>query len=50
MAEWLERLPEELGVVSSSPGLHIFFIKVYIFYFLVFLFVRLFPCPFYLSQ
>ena len=48
MAEWLERLPEELGVVCSSPGLHI--IKGYIFYFLVFLFVLLIPCPFYLSQ
>ena len=50
IAKWLERLPEELGVVSSSPGLFIFLIKVYIFYFLVFLFLLLFPCPFYLSQ
>ena len=41
MAEWLERLPEKLGVVSSSPGLYIFLIKVYIC-----LFPCLFICPF----
>ena len=43
MAEWLERLPEKVGVVSSTPGLYIFLIKVLFFLFisLSFLFICL---------
>ena len=37
MAKWLELLPLKLGVVSSSPGLYIFLIKVFFFISLSFL-------------